>query len=186
MPKDGPTANTNSTTTNTNATAQNKALQEHPAFAGFLVPAHLNADGTLQNEDVEAGRPHFFVCVYPFDSKQETAGANVHAKADSKLGQPFFCAYIYPNPFLEDPKLSFNDALGGGGPGGIAEIGGSGLVPGSLIYTGTFRTVLPVAQPTPASGSGSSGSSSGTTSSTDKSLGSSGGVTSPPAGPAQA
>ena len=77
---------------------------------------------------------------------------------DKTLGQPFFSAFIYPNPFLDHPELDLNDVLSGG-PGGHAILGG---VEGrEIIYLGQFHALIPV--PTTEPDKGASGGSTSPT-----------------------
>lgn len=125
--------------TNAAAAHPSKAVQSHPAFVGFIFPAQLDENGNPK--DTGSGEAHFLACVFPYEKTQASPATNVHEKVDKLLGQPLFSAFLYPNPLLNDPALSLDDALSGGG-GGHAALGGvSGNV---VLYTGEFRAFLPV------------------------------------------
>jgi hypothetical protein len=116
-----------------------KAVQSHPAFVGFLFPAHLDENGNEM--DTGPGKAHFLACVFPYEKSQASPDTNVHEKVDKVLGQPLFSAFLYPNPLLNNPGLDLHDVLGGG-PGGHAPLGGAPNTP--VLYTGKFHAFIPV------------------------------------------
>lgn len=121
------------------AATHEKAVQSHPAFTGFISPAHLDENGNEKNTG--PGKAHFLACVFPYEKSQASPDTNVHEKVDKVLGQPLFSAFLYPNPLLDNPSKDLHDVLGGG-PGGHAPLGGEPDAP--VLYTGRFRAFIPV------------------------------------------
>jgi hypothetical protein len=129
--------------------ASERKMLTRPAFVGRIFPAPLDEEGNVQ-EGVGPGSAHFLACVYPYDKSQESPAGKVHGELDKKFGQPFFVAFIYPNPNLRDDELDVDEVLGGGG-GGHSALGGGGGghsalggVEGGIIYTGEFHSFTPV------------------------------------------
>jgi hypothetical protein len=110
------------------------------SFVGFIFPSPLDENGQLKNQPLSKGlgRAHLVAVVYPYDPNSE-GQAQHHAELDKKLGQPFFTAYIYPNPFLDKDVEGTVASIGGGG-GGKSVLGGVAATP---IYLGQFHATLP-------------------------------------------
>jgi hypothetical protein len=110
------------------------------SFVGPIFPAPLDENGALRDQSLRRGlgRAHLVAVVFPFQAESEQLDA-ARAELDKQLGQPFFTAYIYPNPFLNEEEGEVLFEVGGGG-GGKSILGG---VTQSITYLGQFRAVLP-------------------------------------------
>lgn len=117
------------------------------SFVGPIYPAPLDENGALREQSLRRGlgRAHLVAVVFPFQADTAQLDA-ARAELDKQLGQPFFTAYIYPSPFLNEDEEEGGEEGGqvlfevGGGGGGKSILGG---VTQSITYIGQFRAVLP-------------------------------------------
>ena len=128
--------------------AAQQSARVQASFVGAIFPAPLDENGALRDQSLREGfgRAHMIAVVFPYQRQPgDDAGPIDAARAqlDKKLGQPFFVAYLYPNPFLDNDAEEGSDEplfIVGGSGGGKAILGGVTQAP---TYMGQFRAVLP-------------------------------------------
>lgn len=128
--------------------AAEQAAKVQATFIGPIFPAPLDEHGALREQSLRKGlgRAHLIAVVFPFQQDAEMLDA-ARAELDKKLGQPFFAAYLYPNPFTDEKSEKEAKEplfIVGGGGGGKSILGGAAQ---SVTYIGQFRAVLPNVEP---------------------------------------